>query len=221
MGETSLHAALKNYYSHPGDQQEVWVDGYEIDVVQDGRLIEIQTRHFGALRPKLTTLLAHHSLCLVHPIAQEKWIQRISETGELQGRPRKSPRRGRPEHIFSELIRIPDLLAHPNLTLEVLLIQEEDTWRDDGQGSWRRKGWSLADRRLIQVLERIPLHTPADLLRYLPADLPCPFTSQRLAAQAGIPRRLAQQMLYCLRSLNLVEEAGFEKRFKLYNISPR
>jgi hypothetical protein len=76
MQETKLHSALKDYYSIPGAAQEVLVDGFWIDVVQDDLLIEIQTRNFAAIRNKLIALVEKHPVRLVHPIAQEKWIVR-------------------------------------------------------------------------------------------------------------------------------------------------
>jgi hypothetical protein len=33
--ETSLHAALKEWYAQPGDRTEVPMDGYVIDLVRD------------------------------------------------------------------------------------------------------------------------------------------------------------------------------------------
>ncbi len=215
MQETSLHAALKNRYTSNGDQQEVEIDGFLVDVVKGNQLIEIQTSHFHQIKPKLLALLETKTLTLVHPIAQEKWIVRLSKQGEMLSR-RKSPRRGRPEHIFSELIRFPQLISHPNLTLELLMIQEEVIWRDDGQGSWRRKGWSIADRRLIQVLDSQSLHLPSDYIRYLPLELLNPFTSTELAQQVEIPRRLAQQMIYCFRAMVLIQQVGRRGRAFLY-----
>lgn len=44
LNENPLHAALKKWYARPGDQLEVSVDGFVIDVVQGNLLIEIQTQ---------------------------------------------------------------------------------------------------------------------------------------------------------------------------------
>lgn len=216
MQESSLHAALKDLYTQPGCHQEVLVDGFLIDVVQGETLIEIQTRNFTAIRPKLAVLLERHPVRLVHPIAREKWIVRLPADSSDPLDRRKSPRRGRPEHLFVELVRIPHLVSHPNLTLEVLLTQEEEVRRDDGQGSWRRKGWSIADRRLLQVIERIELRTPEDFLRFLPPDLPQPFTSKDFAKAVGVPRYLAQKAAYCLRAMGLLEVAGKRSQSLLY-----
>ncbi len=47
LNEKSLHAALKAWCLQPGDQTEVPVDGYIIDIVRGDLLIEVQTRNFS------------------------------------------------------------------------------------------------------------------------------------------------------------------------------
>jgi len=216
LREKSLHAALKAWYAGPEDRLEVPVDGYMIDIVRGELLIEIQTRNFFAMKDKLAALTSSHPVRLVHPIAAERWICCLEESG-AEARPRrKSPRRGRVEHLFTELVRFPRLVAHPNFSLEVLLIQEEETRLQDGRGSWRRKGWSIGDRRLLAVLERVELNGPEDYRRFLPEALPRPFTSRDLARARGIQLYLASKMLYCLREIGLVEISGRTGRSYLY-----
>jgi hypothetical protein len=81
LNEQPLHAALKAYYAHPDAQTEVLVDGYHVDVVRDGTLIEIQTGNFSAIKRKLGDLVPHHPLRLVYPIAVEKWILKYGGEG--------------------------------------------------------------------------------------------------------------------------------------------
>jgi hypothetical protein len=217
MQETSLHVALKNWYTQEGDSQEVAVEGFFVDVVSGEQLIEIQTRNFTAIRPKLATLLEGHRIRLVHPIAREKWIVRLPAQGEHPLDRRKSPKRGRPEDLFFELVRIPHLVAHPNFTIEILLITEEELRRNDGRGSWRRRGWSIADRRLISVIERVVLENPADFLAFLPMTLPGIFTSRDLANEVRISIALAKKILYCLRIMGVIEATGKKGNSILYS----
>ena len=102
----------------------------------------------------------------------------------------------------------PWLLDHPNFSLEILLTQEEELKRFDGNTNWRRKGWAVVERRLLAVSDRVLIGQPADLMRLVPDELPEPFTTADLAASIGRPRRVAQQMAYCLRETGLVEVAG-------------
>ncbi len=217
LSEKSLHAGLKRWIAEPGDRMEVAVDGFVIDVVRGDEnqlLIEIQTRHFGAMKRKLKKLLQNHRVLLLHPIPQQKWIVRETAVSEPISR-RKSPKKGKLLDIFKELMRIPHLLLHPNLTIGVLLTHQEEIWRDDGKGSWRRKRWSVADHRLLEVVE---MHTfsGADWLNLLPEGLPLPFTNRELAETAVIPTKLAQQMSYTLRHTGLLNVVGKRGNALLY-----
>lgn len=214
--EKSLHAALKQWYALPGDRLEVPVEGYQIDIVRGDLLIEIQTRNFSALKQKLLVLLENHPVRLVYPIALEKWILRQEAPGEeISGR-KRSPRRGRLDHLFGELVRLPQFVRYPNFTFEVLFTREEELRVNDGKGAWRRKGWSIADRRLVEVVDRAVLETPADFKVFLPPELPSIFTARDLARARGIPAYLARKMVYCLREMGIVEIAGKKRRAYLY-----
>ncbi len=214
MQESSLHSQLKDLFTQPDDQQEAWVDGYLVDVLHRELVIEIQTRNFSAIKPKLAALLPNHPVLLVHPIAKEKWIVRQ----DLEGKQvrRHSPRRGRLEDVFYELIRIPGMINHPNLSFEVLLVNVEEIRRNDGKGSWRRRGWSISDRRLLQVIEKVDLSTPADFRSLLPPNLVQPFTVRDLSDQAQIPSSLAQRMVYCLRHMDVLRTVGKQGRALMF-----
>src|SRR5512141_651377 len=124
LHETELHAALKRHYARPIDQLEANVDGYVVDVLRAGGaggIIEIQTHNFAALRHKLPRLLEQHAVTLVYPIAAEKWVVRVEANRRTVIGRRKSPHRGQLVELFIELVSWPQLVAHPNFTLEVAL----------------------------------------------------------------------------------------------------
>jgi hypothetical protein len=204
LGEKPLHAALKRWYAEPGDRIEVPVQGYVIDLVRDDLLIEIQTRNFSAMSRKLAALVENHPVRIVHPVAVERWIVKVGADGAETGR-RKSPKRGSVYDLFAELVSFPELVAADGFSIEVLLTQEEELRRFDGTKAWRRKGWVVEERRLIEVLEWVLIERPADLVALLPADLPDAFTTADIATALGKPRRLAQQMTYCLRRLGVID----------------
>ena len=93
LNEKPLHAALREWYAEPGDGFEVPVEGYVIDIVRNGLLLEIQTGNFSAIRSKLTALVSSHRVRLVYPIAREKWIVRLPKRGRGKPQRRKSPKR--------------------------------------------------------------------------------------------------------------------------------
>jgi hypothetical protein len=211
LREKSLHAALKQHYAKPGDEIEAKFEGYSIDIKRGAgkriRLIEIQTRSFSSIKPKLTKLLPKYKITLVHPVAQEKWIVRYDEDGVLLSR-RRSPKRGCAEDVFKELLRLPNLVLHPNLQVDVVLTREEEVQRTDGRGSWRRKGHSIFDRRLVEVVRVQSFTSAKDWMALLPSTLPAVFTNQELAHALGKPRFMAQRMTYCLKHMGLLELVG-------------
>ena len=216
LNEKPLHAALKRWYARPDDQFEVPVDGFIIDIVRDDLLIEIQTRNFAAIKRKLTRLTEHHPVRLVYPIAHEKWIVKLAQDAHSPPSRRKSPKRGALEHLFEELVSFPQLLSKPSFSLEVLLIQEEETRRHDGRRGWRRKGWVTHQRRLLQVVDQRLFETPADLAALVPSGLNDPFTTSDLAVAIAKPRRLAQKMAYCLRETRTIAALGKRGNAILY-----
>ncbi len=199
-----MHAALKRWYSEDGDRIEQPVDGFVIDLVRDGLLIEIQTRGFSSMKRKLGTLLDRHEVRLVFPIAVEKWIVKLDEAGEVASR-RKSPKRGAPVDVFGELVSFPQLITHPTFTLELLLIREEEVRRFDADRAWRRRGWVIEERRLLEVLDRVVVDSADALAALLPPGLPLRFTTADLAAAVSRNRRVAQQMTYCLRGAGVID----------------
>lgn len=223
MQESALHAALKSMYTHTGDQQEALVGGYIVDVVRGDVLIEIQTRSFNKIKNKLQALLDRHRIHLIYPVAEEKWIVKYSSPTRTSFSRRKSPRRGRVEDIFYEIKSIPELIAHPNLVIEILMIREEEIRQADGRGSWRRRGVSIVDRRLVDILSRTTLDSPADYHRFLPAALPNLFTSRDLANASGLSLPLANKMTYCLRYLGVIRQIGKQGKSFLYeqNVNPK
>ncbi len=208
MQERSLHAALKAWYARPGDRLEVAVDGFLVDVVRDGLLIEIQTGNFSSIKRKLSTLTRRHCVRLVYPIARDKWIVRLADNGLDRLSRRRSPKHGCLLHLFEELVSIPDLIARKTFSLEVLMIQEEEVRRRHARGRWRRGGWGTFDRRLLAVVDRATLASPSAFRRLLPEDLDKPFTTAELSQSLGQTRALAQKMAYCLRKMGAVEVTG-------------
>jgi hypothetical protein len=248
LNEKPLHASLKQWYARAGDQFEVPVDGFVIDIVREDLLIEIQTRNLAAINSKLNRLTRSHQVRLIYPIVKEKWIVRgtttesvatrlaattsevstsainstASSTQRHRGRRdaengcvrRKSPKRGRLEDLFWELVSIPQLLSNPNFSLEVLMIREEEVRRSDRR---RRKGWVLEGRRLLEVLDQHLFTKAEDWLAFVPTGLSS-FTTVELATGMDANRELAQKLAYCLRHSRMIELVGKRGRANLYQV---
>ena len=186
---------------------EVPVDGYVIDLVRGETLVEFQTGGFSALRRKLPALLQRHVVHLVTPIAVARHILKIDAAGELLSQ-RRSPKRGRIEDIFAELVSIPAVLNHPRFSLEVVLVELDETRMQQAKRAFRRRGWSVLGRALRKVLDRVVVNDAAHAMGLLPQGLAHTFTTAEIAAAGALPRRLAQQMAYCLQALGCIERVG-------------
>ena len=219
MNEYTLHSGIKQWYSLPGDMFEVNIGGFVVDVVQGSLLVEIQTKNFSAAKRKLQRLVGDHKVRLVYPIAKQKWIVRVAQSGEPLSR-RKSPKKGRLVDLFHELVRLPDLIEHRNFSLEVLMIEEEEVRCNDGRGSWRRRGVSVKDRKLISVTERVLFKDEKDFLRFLPRELPDPFTNKDLSVRVAVSVNLARKITYCLKKMGTIAEVGKRGRELLFHILP-
>ena len=218
LQEKSLHASVKDWYAGPADRLEEEVNGYVVDIVRDDEeLIEIQTGGFAPLKRKLTRLTDEaHEVRLVRPIADTKWILRVEADGETRIGRRKSPKRGKAEHVFEELVSIPHLMMRENFRLEILLIHEEEVRCYDGKGSWRHPEWRRYDRRLVEVVEQRLLKTVEDVIAFLPSDLPQPFTNRQLSERSSYKLSLAGKMTYCMTrmaALNVVGKKGNAQLF--------
>ena len=207
LGEKPLHAALKRWYAAPGDLVEHPVDGFVIDLVRGEQLIEIQTRSFSSMKRKLATLLdLDHTVHVVHPVACETTLVKVDQDGAVTRR--RSPKRGAVVDLFAELVSLAPLLDRPGLTFEVVLVRQEELRTFDATRAWRRRGWVVEERRLVEVVDRHAFGTVDDLATLLPDGLPAEFTTADVAGALGRPRRLAQQMTYCLRHAGIVEMVG-------------
>ncbi len=219
LNEGSLHLALKHLVAEPGDEFEVPLHGFVIDIVRaaetpDECLIEIQTGAFGAMGSKLDRLLDHHRIHLVHPIAVRTTLERPG------GYRRRSPRRQSLHSLFDELVSVPTLLDHPGLSLEVVLVEATKIQVPDARARRGRGGWRTVDRRLDTVVERRTFETLDDIADLLPADLPSPFTTADVAERAPMPRDLAQKACYCLRATGHLVETGRTRAGVTYRRAP-
>jgi hypothetical protein len=213
LRESSLHYGLKQFYTQDGGITEVWIDGYLIDVVKNKQLIEIQTGNFNAIKTKLENLINAYEVRVVFPIAREKFlILRDSQSAFISKR--RSPKKGRIEDVFNQLVFLSHLASHPNFSLEVLFTSEEEYRVKDGLGSWRRRGISITDRRLLSILGRIVLAQKADFSHLVPGSLMHAFTNIELAQELDISKRLAGKMTYCLTNMGILERSG--KRGKAF-----
>ena len=217
LGESSLHASLKELYANPGDLVEWEILGSVVDVFKHSEIVEIQTGSFGKLKSKLKKFLPMYPVRVVLPLALERYVVRVDKVGNEVSR-RRSPKKAKFEDLFSLIIHLGPGFVGGSFVLEVVMVTDEVIWKDDGKGSWRRKGWSVADRRLLTVIGQREFHSKADYLTLLPSGLPCEFTVKQLALLGKMPNRLAGKMVYFLKQIQALENVGRDGRANLYRL---
>jgi hypothetical protein len=181
LREGPLRAAVKARLAAPGARLEVPDGRFVIDLIRaDGELVEVQTGGFACWGPSSTPLLDRHRFRIVHPVSAERRIVRVDEHGEVLSI-RRSPNCGTVVEVFDKLTAFPSLLTHPNLTVEALLLGE-DHLGAAGPVTVRRRTRDPGARYLREVLARVELHGPDDVLRALAR-----FRRSHSAPRVGFP----------------------------------
>jgi hypothetical protein len=219
LNEKPLHLALKEAYACPGDRLEARVGPWIVDILRGDRIIEIQTANLAAIKRKMLALVETNEVLLVVPVTALKAIVRLTDAG-VAVPSRTSPKRGAVTDVFDELVSFPQLIDHPRFTLEVALTREEEVRRADRARGWRRQGWVVDHRQLVEVQDRVRLASGHDLADLLPVGLADPFTTADLALALGRPRTLAQRMAYCLAKVGAVTPVGRLGNAVRYSVVP-
>lgn len=216
LRERTLHAVLKRYMEPYQDNHEIKIGPYVADIVGETGIVEIQTRGFSKLRAKLTAFLEATTVTVVYPIASTKWLSWIDpETGEASPR-RKSPRRGRFQDVFYELVYLKPLLTHPNLRFHIILLDMEEYRRLDGWSRDRKRGATRSERIPLDVVDELTVGGPQGYGGLLPPGLPAPFTSRDFAEATGMRPDGAGTALNVLLAAGAVTRVGKRGRHYLY-----
>ena len=209
---------MKAEYCGKSDRTEQKVEGYIIDIVKRKGLVEIQTTNFAKIKPKLHKLLRKYKITLVYNIPAIKWIIMTDKNGNIVSI-RRSPKRGHVFHLFEELIYLTDIIPNPNLSLEVVMTEEEEIRQDDGKGSWRRRGISIRDRKLVRIIERIKMNGKWDYIKILPEKIKEPFSTKDISNALSVSIYLSRKILFCLKKIKVIEDVGKKGNLILYKMA--
>ncbi|MBB5196227.1 hypothetical protein [Anaerocolumna cellulosilytica] len=217
LSEKTVHAVLKNYLAADETCHEVKIDNYYADIFCDKGILEIQTRNFDKLRKKLDVFLKNYSVTIVYPIAYKKWLRWINEeSGEISP-PRKSPKTGTPYMIFPELYKIKSYLLHPNLHLQLVLIDIEEYRYLNGWSKDKKKGSERCDGIPTDLVQEIYIDIPLDYLQLIPDTLGDTFTSRDYKIASKLSQNHASTALNILYHVGAVKRIGKDKRAYLYS----
>lgn len=217
LGEKTLHAALKYYYEPFADSHEAKIGGFVADIVGENGIIEIQTRAFDRLRKKLACFLEVGRVRVVYPVARTKWLLWMNpDTGEVTAK-RKSPKVGSPCEILRELYKIKDLLAHPNLSITIALLEVEEIRSLTGWSTDKKKGSTRVDRVPVGLAEEITIDCIGDYAKLISPALPAQFGTKEYMKASRLSRSGAQTALHVLHHLGVVKRVGKSGNAFLYS----
>ncbi len=220
LGEKTVHATLKLWLDEDTAHHEVTLaDGHVADIYDGTRVTEIQTAGFSVFRKKLAALLQQGPVTVVHPLVREKWICWIDpQTGAISA-PRRSSRRGTLTDAGRELVYILPLLTHPNLTVQIVLLDVEEHRLLDGWGNGGKRGSHRADRQPLALGETVTLRCPADYAALLPAKASYPCTTAAFGKAARLQGRHLNGTLKVLCALGVLTRER-QGRGYVYSIGP-
>ena len=219
QSEKTLHLFLKNYLQPDENCHEVKLSKYVADIFSDGRITEIQTRSFDAMRKKLEYFLENgYDVTVVHPLAAIKrlcWIN--PETGDVT-KTRKSPKKMSIHDAFYELYKIKPFLKYDNLHFRFIMLElteyrNLDGWSDDG-----KKGSTRFDRIPMDILGEITINSVSDYKGILPEGLPEEFTTADYSRCASVNTRRAWAAINVLKCVGAIEETGKKGRAIVYSV---
>lgn len=217
LSEKTLHAVVKNYIEPNEDFHEVPLEGYVADVFRENQVFEIQTAHFNVLRRKLDRFLPLYKVTIVYPIPATKWVVWVDPETGLEVSKRKSPKKGSPYQAFKELYRIKTYLKHPNLNIQFLFMDVEETKLLDGWSQDKKRGATKYDRVPVELVDEMLFERVEDYRMMIPPDL-SEFTTKEYAKSAKIPLGQAQTALNIFHYLDLVERIGKKGNAYVYEV---
>jgi hypothetical protein len=210
--ETTLHRQLKQAYAASPSNLEVKFGEFRIDAIRSDELIEIQCASLSALRSKAQRLLDVNPLRIVKPIYGRTRITRLDQReGKVVSR-RLSPKRGEWVDFFDELIYFTRVFPHPNLTIELVMVDvEQIRIPRTTKKRWRRNhsDYQVQDIRLESIVETYELKTSTDLLRLI--DWPSgdiQWTTESIAKRLSRPRWFAQKVAYVLKHVGAIRSTA-------------
>lgn len=219
LSEKLLHRMLKFYIESDQNKHEIPVLGSVADILRDGEIVEIQTRSFEKLVPKLKRFLPEYRVTVVHPLIDSLYISYIDKggSGELLKR-RKSPKSDSVNRAACELYKIAEFIDHPNLNIRLLFLEFEDFRYKTDKKSWQKPSKNTVERVPLSVVRQITLTSKDDYRVFLPSSLTGTFFAKDLERITGLDSRRAHNTITLLSSLGLIERRGQVGRSYVYEI---
>ena len=211
LGEKRMHAVIKRYLCEDEDCHEVGVldTRFVSDVRIGNEIYEVQTGPFAPMKKKLAHYLEKTdcTVTVVHPLPALRWLSWIDpKTAEISPR-RKVSAVAHPQDILPELYSIRELLGHPRLKFQLLMLEMQDFRVLNPHSRSPKKHTTHYESIPLALMEEINLDTPEDFRRFIPDTLPAHFTVKDFSAHTKIRGIHAYSAVRALLALGLIQPA--------------
>lgn len=218
--EKMLHRTLKFYFEPNSKNHEIEFLGSVADIKNSEEIVEIQTRSFNKLAPKLEKFLPVEKVRVIYPIIEHKLICRIDEkTGESLP-PTKSTKRGGAWNALPELAQIAEFIPHHNLSVTLVFLDVMETRLLNGKIKVGSKKTSKIDVIPTALNSIVELIEPKDFLLLLPPQIPSEFTSadfEKITKLHGI--QLHNSLIFLVKIGILTREKRGGRAY-IYSVNP-
>ena len=170
--EKRLHKILKRCISERESCFEVKVGRYTADILENGRIYEIQCGSMYPLKEKLAYYLGstEHKVTVVHPLIVKKTLIRADrESGEVL-RIKKSPKKESVESLLPDLIYLARAFGNERFSLLLVSLEAEE-YRYSEAVRYRKSGKYDSELFPTTLVEIEEFSSPRDFERFIPEEL--------------------------------------------------
>ena len=240
--ESALHETLKKLYALESNGiMEVQLDDtpWICDILDENKnVIEIQTSNLSALTEKALYILeTGRKLKIVHPIAENKWIELYGSNGELLHR-KKSPKKATIYDSLRGMTKICPLFLQENCELELLYCDISEMRRkteglSQNQTNSRRhlRDWLPMGKRLEKISRKEKFSKKEDWEKLIPESLrqkdekgkfpafrAVDFKREMAKEKGAKSSRWAPLLIWILVKMQIVEITEVKGRSKIYEL---
>ena len=211
--EKALHSVLKNYYENDHNKQEIKIDRFYADILNEYGIIEIQTSNFNNLREKLSIFLKDYDVTIVYPLIHNKYINWVNSEDDYM---RKSPRHDSIFKASKELYKIKMFLDNPRLHLMFVFCDMIELKNLDGWNKTKKKGATSLIKIPKEIVKEIYINNIKELADFINIDKDTEFSVKDFKNKNKISERDASISLNILKHVKGVKVVRKEGRKYIY-----
>ena len=183
--ERSLHSFLKKDVCPDNSKHELKIGRYVADACDGEEIFEIQTGNLKPLAKKLQYYIENtdHRISIVHPIAQNKKIFWVDESGEIKKAPRTSSRHENICHGISDLYYVKEFIGNERISFCFVLMEIDEIRLLDGYGKNKKVRATSVDKIAGDIYSRICIKNEEDIANVVLPLLPdSPFSREEMSS---------------------------------------